>query len=273
MTATTPTPTVPTIHKLGKLEPTLPSQMRLNNGLIIVNMGPSGGGKTTLVETLLPQYAPVALLDVDGKAHVLHDYPNGEIDVFSTKTWDEIDGAIQALEGQSLHPYYKTLVVDGTSAMQLASWDKTNVKNISNPQLKQTAYGQANILMVDIAQRARILAERGMNVIFNVWAVKEKGELGSQSEIVSVTPDLTPTLLNRMLGIFDFVVYTEPNSPPKPYPPVMRTGGSPLYATRSASAPDSPLRDLPALIYNPSYTSILDSYHGTAWPTQKHTKQ
>lgn len=259
-----------TKHKLAGIEPVAPDTMRSSSGIIIVNMGPSGAGKTTLLETLLPKYAPVAVLDHDGKGHVLRNNPS--MDIYPSHTWKQTDLFVQDLERQSRTPYYKTVVFDGTTALQLSTWDLLGIKDIDNPQLRQSAYGKANSLMIDLAQRVRLLAERGTNIIFNVWAVKEKAEMGPNSEVVSVTPDVTPTLLNRMLGMFDFVVYTEPAPPPKPYPPIIRTGGSPSYATRSATSPESQLRDLPPLIYNPSYTSIIDSFHGEKWPTDKHKK-
>lgn len=258
----------PTVRKLGNTSAQQPSQLRKSNGMLIVNMGTSGSGKTTLLETLLPKYGPICILDVDGKAHVLRDNPI--VDIYPARTWDTLDTKVQDIEKQSLSPYYKTLCVDGTTALQMASWRKTGADTEPNPQLRQTAYGKSNVLMVDLAQRCRTLSERGMNVIFNIWSMREKEEGDS---MVRIFPDITPTLLTRMLGLFDFVFYTEPNAPPKPYPPLLRTGGSLVYATRSALSPESPLHDMPDTIYNPSYTSILDSFHGEPWPTEKHKKQ
>jgi len=256
------------VRTLANKEPLKPSTMRLNNGLIAVCMGPSGAGKTSLLETLLPDYGPVCVLDIDGKAHVLRDHD--DVDVYPCHTWQELDGYLQDLERQSLHPQYKTLVVDGTTYMQVKlAWGKHKVDSIDNAQLRQTAYGKANADMLDFGTRVRILAERGMYVIYNIWSMLEgqEGEAGKR-----IQPDLTGTMLTRFLGGLDFVVYLEPNAPPKPYPPVMRTGGSQLYATRTAVSPDSPLRDLPALIYNPSWASIFDSYRGEPWPTERHNK-
>lgn len=255
---------------LAGKEPLDPTKMRENNGIIVVNMGPSGAGKTTLLETLLPKYGPVAVLDHDGKAHVLKKDPL--IEIYPALTWDEVDLYVQDLEKQSLHPHFKTVCFDGTTALQLSTWEKFNIKNIDNPQLRQSAYGKANLLMIDLAQRVRILSERGVNIIFNIWAAKEKAEMGPTSEIVAVTPDITPTLINRMLGMFDFVVYTEPNAQPNPYPPIMRVGGSIQHATRSAISADSPLRELPNVIYKPSWSDFFDTFHGTPWPAAKHTK-
>lgn len=265
-----PTQTQTTKRKLAGIESVDPDTMRSSSGIIIVNMGPSGAGKTTLLHTLLPKYAPVCVLDHDGKAHVLKK--DSQLDIYPSLTWKQTDAYTQDLEKQSRSPYYKTVCFDGLTALQLSTWDLLGIKDIDNPQLRQSAYGKANSLMIDLAQRVRLLAERGTNIIFNVWAVREKAEVGPNTELVSVTPDVTPTLLNRMLGMFDFVIYTEPSPPPKPYPPIVRTGGSPSYATRSAISQESPLKDLPMLIYNPSYTSIIDSFHGQAWPQDKHKK-
>lgn len=259
------------LRKLGGVSAQQPSTMRENNGLVIVTMGPSGAGKTTLLETLLPKYGPIAIADVDGKAHVLRDNPN--IDVFPCHDWETLDKIVEDLLKTSLHPHYKTFVVDGTTMMQVGlAYKKHNVDKIDNPQVRMGAYGRANSDMLDIGARVRILAERGMNIIYNIWSIREKDapEEGGASH---VQPDLTPTMLTRFLGVLDFVVYIETAAPPnKPYPPIMRTGGSQVYATRTAISPDSPLRDMPALIYNPSYTSILDCYHGNKWPIEKHTK-
>lgn len=260
---------IETARKLGGVPAVKPSEMRKDSGLVIVCMGPSGAGKTTLLETLHDTpYGPVAVADVDGKAHVLRDHD--DIDVYPCHTWDVLDNMLIDLTKASLKPYYKTFVVDGTTMMQVGlAWGKHHVDTIDNAQLRQTAYGKANSDMVDFGQRVRVLAERGLNVIYNIWSIIEAQE---DEAMRRVQPDLTPTMLTRFLGILDFVVYLEPNSPPKPYPPIMRTGGSQKYATRTAISPDSPLASLPQLIYNPSWASILDTYHGAPWPTDKHSK-
>lgn len=250
-------------------KPMQPSEIRANQGPIFVNMGPSGSGKTTLLETLHPKYEPVVILDIDMKTHVLKDNPQREI--YACHSWKELDEYVDALIKQSLKPQYKTLVIDGLALMQTKlAWGKHNVDKIDNPQLRQSAFGKANVDMVEIGQRVRILAERGMHVIYNIWAVDE---LQPDTGMVKILPDLTPTLLNRFLGALDFVVLTQPNSNPKPYPPLLRTGGSEKFGTRTAISPESPLHDMPPVIFEPSWTSIFDSYHGEPWPKEKHSKK
>lgn len=258
------------VRKLGGVEAMKPSEMRKTNGATFVCMGPSGAGKTSLLGTLHnTPYAPVAVADVDLKAHVLRDYD--DIDVYPCHEWNTLDAIVIDLVKQSLSPYYKTFVVDGTTMMQIGlAYNKYNVNKISNPMDKQRAYGQANSDVLDLGQRLRVLSERGLNLIYNIWSVNEKEE---GEAMVRVQPDLTPTMLTRFLGVLDFVVYLEPNAPPKMYPPVMRTRGSLKYATRMAISPDSPLAQVPPLIYNPSWASILDTFHGKPWPTEKHGKQ
>lgn len=260
-------------HKLGKYEPVQPSQMRLEHGAVWVNMAPSGAGKTTLLETLNDSaYEPVVVLDIDGKAHVLRDRP-GKRDVFPCHSWEQLDEYVQALVKERLHPHYRTVVFDGTTAIQqVLSYTRHKIKEITNPQLRQSAYGQSNLEMVDLAQSARLLAEAGTHVIFNIWAVPEIDNSPGQSGIVRIMPDITPTLLNRFLGLFDYVVYMEPNKQPNPYPPVMYWGGSVTKATRAATSPESPLAKMPEIIYRPSWADIFDSYHGKPWPADKHTK-
>lgn len=255
-------------HKLGKYTPVQPSIIRAKNGCIVVCMGPSGAGKTTLLETLHPTYAPVCVLDVDHKTHVLTD--RQDRDIYPCYTFQQLDEHVQALLQERLHPYYRTIVIDGTTMMQVGlAWGKHNVDKIDNPQLRQGAFGRANSDMLDLGASLRTLAESGTNIIYNIWSTVDKDE---SNGAITVNPDLTPTMLTRFLGILDFVVYLEPNSPPNPYPPIMRTGGSQRYGTRTATSPDSPLRNMPPLIYKPSWTSIFDSFSGAPWPTALHTK-
>lgn len=248
-----------TTRVLGTKQPVQPSQMRTNNGPIFVCMGQSGAGKTTLLETLNDsEYTPVGVADVDGKAHVLTD--RADRDIYPCHTWEDLDGLVQALLADRLKPKYNTFCFDGTTAMQqVLAYNKHKIKQQTNPQVRQSAYGNANLDMVDLAQSARLLAEAGMHIIFNIWSVREKEE---GSELVRITPDLTTTLLNRFLGLFDYVVYLEPNAQPKPYPPVMYWGGSVTRATRNASSPESPLSKVPERMVNPSWRNIFDAYHG-----------
>lgn len=249
--------------KLGQLEAVQPSTMRTSQGPIFVCMGPSGSGKTTLLETLNDSdYIPVAVADIDRKAHVLTDREDRSI--YPCHTWQDLDSLVQALLAERLHPRFKTVCFDGTTAaQQVLSYGKHDIRKITNPQSRQTAYGNSNLDMVDLAQSARLLAESGMHVIFNIWCVIEKEE-GTQTP-PRWTPDLTPTLLNRFLGLFDYVVGLEVSGQPKPYPPTMYWGGSVTRATRSASSPESPLSNMPNIISNPSWAEIFDSYHGKPW--------
>lgn len=262
-----------TAYKLGKHEPVQPSQMRLENGPIVVCMAPSGAGKTTMLETLNDSpYEPVCVLDVDGKAHVLTDRP-GKRDVYPCHDWKQLDDHVQALVKERLHPHHLTVCFDGTTAIQqVLSYAKYGLKDIDNPQLRQTAYGRSNVDMVDLAQSARLLAEAGIHVIFNIWATPEKDESPGQSGVVRITPDISPTLLNRFLGLFDYVVYLEQGNQPNPYPPVMYWGGSVSKATRAATSPESPLNKMPERIYRPSWATLFDSYHGKPFPIEKHSK-
>lgn len=258
-----------------------PSEMRTNNGLIVVTMGPTGHGKTTTLLTLLesrnrtdrenplPSYLPCAVFDVDGKAHVLSDDP--DIDVYPCHTWAQVDQYLNELEAQSLKPYYKTVCWDGTALLQTVSQEHANVFGTDNPQIRMSRFGQANQLMIDLASRSRVLAERGLHVIFNVWSFTEKDTVDTQG-LDRVMVDLTKTLQTRFIGQLDFVVYLECAPPPNPYPPIMHTGGSQLYATKTAISPESKLHSMPNKVYNPSYTSIFDAFHGYDWPTAKHTK-
>lgn len=261
------------IRKLGNVEAVKPSTMRAKHGASIVCMGMSGAGKTTLLSTLHDTpYAPVAVADVDLKAHVLRDYD--DIDVYPCHEWATLDNMVLDLLKQTTNPvtgsYYKTFVVDGTTMMQIGlAWGKYNVSKLSNAMDRQTAFGRANSDMIDLGQRVRILAERGINVIYNIWSISEKAE---DEAMARIQPDLTPTMLTRFLGVLDFVFYLEPAPPPNPYPPIMRTGGSQKYATRTAISPDSPLAQLPSLIYNPSWASILDAFHGKEWDYERHKK-
>jgi hypothetical protein len=255
---------------LGGVEPTKPSTMRQNNGLIVVCAGPSGAGKTSLLDDpeLIKEYGPIAVLDVDGKAHVLRDHPG--LDIYPCHTWKQLDSYVQDLEAHSLHPEYKLVCVDGLALAQTKlAWGHHEVEKIDNPQLRQTAFGKANLDMVNLNARLRILAERGTYIIYNIWAVFESSKTDAMERW---QPDLTGTLLTRFIGVLDLVVFLEPNAPPKPYPPVMRTGGSQLYGTKTAVSPESPLRDMPQTIYNPSWKSLFDSYTGAPWPTAKHSK-
>lgn len=248
--------------KLGQVEAKQPSQIRAEQASTFVCMGPSGSGKTTLLETLNDTaYEPVYVLDVDHKAHVLTDRPSSR-GIFPCDTWEDLDLKVQELLKQRFSPTRaKVVCFDGTTAIQqILSYNKHKIRENSNPQIRQTNYGNANLDLINLAQSARLLAESGTFVIFNIWSMREKEE---STDLVRVTPDLTPTMLTRMLGLLDFVVYLEPQSPPKPaYPPVMYWGGNALRATRTAASPESPLSHMPDRITEPSWAEIFDSYHG-----------
>lgn len=255
-------------RKLGASTPVQPSAIRAKSGLVLVNMGPSGAGKTTLLETLYDSeehakaYAPVCVLDVDGKAHVLRDSPH--LDVYKCLVWEQCDAHSQALNAST--GVYKTICWDGLAIMQSKSHKHQNLHKIDNAMLRQSAYGKSNVEMVAIAEQAKILAERGINVIFNIWSTSADD---LDDGITKIMADFTNALRKDFLGIMDFVVYTECAPAPKPYPPIMRTGGSQKYATRTAVSPDSPLRGLPATIRNPNLGNILDSWHGAPWKSSQ----
>lgn len=253
------------VVKLGKYESVQPSTIRNHRGLIIVNMGPSGSGKTTLLETLylshdrkdLPDYTPVCVFDIDGKAHVLRDNPL--LHIFPVHDWPTLDAHVQEVEKARLHPPFNTIVFDGTALMQTRTQQAAGVYTTDNPMVRQRNYGTANMNMIDIASRAVVLAESSINVIFNIWSVTE---LDPDTNIAHVIPDLTGALQTKFIGQLDFVVHLECSSPPHPYPPTMRTGGSNKWATKTAVSPDSPLRALPDKILNPNYTHIIDAFRG-----------
>lgn len=253
---------------MGGIEPRKPSQVRESNGILAVCMGPSGSGKTSLLETLLPDYGPLAVVDIDGKAHVLRDLD--DLHIFKVTKWSQVDAFTQDLEKAGKHPPYNTVCYDGTTLLQLVSHEGTNVYGTDNPQLRMSRYGEANRNMVQLASRCRTLTERGLNIIFNIWSWSEKED--ESDAYKKILPDLTPTLQNRFIGQLDFVVYLECDAPPHAYPPVMRTGGSAKYGTKTAVSPDSPLRDIPDKIYNPSWKSIFDSFHGQPWNQDLHKK-
>lgn len=229
-------------------------------------MGPSGAGKTTLLETLyeshdrpdgLPDYTPVHVVDIDGKAHVLRDSPL--LHIFPGHDWPTVDGITQEHEKLRLHPPCGTLVFDGTALMQTRTQQHAGVYTTDNPMVRQRNYGTANMHMIEMASRAVVLAESGINVIFNIWSVSEKDD---DTGITHIIADLTTTLQTKFLGQLDFVVHLECSPPPKPYPPTMRTGGSNKWATKTAVSPDSPLRELPDKIVGPNYTHIIDAFRG-----------
>lgn len=259
-----------TSRKLGNAIPAQPSQMRKKFGPTFVNMGPSGAGKTTLLETLndCPDYTPVCVLDVDGKAHVLTD--RDDRDIYPCHTWKQLDDNVQELVKTRLHPQYKVVCFDGgTAIQQVLSYTKHQVRETTNPQLRQSAYGNSNLDLIDLAQSMRLLAESGIHVILNIWAASEVVE-GTNMRMTM--PDLTPTMLNRFLGLLDFVVYTDKGSMPNPYPPVMQWLGPANLGTRAAVSPDSPLYKMPEKIYRPSWADIFDAYHGQPFPVEKHQK-
>lgn len=246
--------------KLGQIEAKQPSQIRAEQASTFVCMGQSGAGKTTLLETLNDtQYEPVCVLDVDHKAHVLTDRPSTR-GVFPCSTWKDLDDHVQELLKTRFQKPFNTICFDGTTAIQqVLSYEKHKIK-VAQGMDRVQGYGNSNLDLVWLAQQARLLAEAGIHVIFNIWSTREKDD---STDLVRVTPDLTPTLLTRMLGLLDFVVYLEPQSPPKPaYPPVMYWGGNALRATRTAASPESPLSHMPDRITEPSWAEIFDSYHG-----------
>lgn len=269
-------------RKLGTTMGVQPSEIRARKGFVLINMGPSGAGKTTLIETLYdtPEhaeaYAPVALLDIDNKAHVLRDSPH--LTVYPATSWDLIHQHYDALQTIKYASPFKSIVWDGLAMMQSKSHKHQRVDEDDNPQRRQTAYGKSNVEMTLIAEQAQILAGFGFNVIFNVWSKPKT--LNEDTGIELIQPDITAKLLRDFIGIMDFVVYTEcaPKLVDKgitiqgPYPPIIRTGGSTSYGTRTAVSPDSPLRDMPDVVYRPSLSTIIDCFHGSPWPAERHAK-
>lgn len=263
--------------KVGNIQSKQPSELRTKHGLVLLNMGPPRNGKTTMIRTLYDTeehaklYGPVGLADCDGNAHVLEDSPH--LHVYDATSFD---AAIKLSEGIAARCEFKTWVWDGIANLQAQSHIHYGIQTTKEPRL---VYGPANISMSKISQQAKILAEFGTNVIFNVWSKPETLDPTGDG-MLKIMPDLTASLLRDFVGLIDFIVYTE--CAPKiivagkqvqdPYPPIMRTGGSSSYGTGSRVSPDSPLRDMPDIIYNPSLASILDSFHGEPWPTDKHKK-
>lgn len=277
----------PTAMSLGNLPARRPSEIREKAGVLVLVMAETGTGKTTLLETLWdpPQdqtqignsrlwvphggYTPVAVFDIDHKAHVLRDLPG--LHVYATHTWPQVDDATKQIErglvGDNPFIPFPTVVYDGTTLLQVATQEHAGVVNERNPQIRQTLFGQANTNMMALIKRARVMADKGVNVIFNIWSAPVKNEA---TGITTILPDLTDTMQRRFVGALDFVVYLERNPGPNPYPPVMYTGGFVGYGTKTATSPDSPLRKMPQIIYKPSYQSIFDSFRGAPWPEEKH---
>lgn len=252
---------------IGGMSAQKPSDIRQTSGLLSLVMGRTGSGKTSLLETLWThqsdqheptEYCPVAVLDFDGKSHVLRDLPN--LDIYVKPTWKEVDDFTQAIERSGQHSPYKTICYDGTTMLQLATHEGAGVFTTDNPQVRMSRYGDANRNLQMLASRCRTLSERGIHIIFNIWAWAEKED--EQDAYKRILPDITPTLQNKFVGQFDFVVYLERNAPPKPFPPVMRTGGSERYGTNTAVSPDSPLRNIPDKVVDPSWKVIFDAFHG-----------
>lgn len=233
-------------------------------GVLALCMGRTGAGKTALLETLAPTYMPCAVLDYDAKSHVLRDLDDLEI-AHVKPTWTQTDAFMQAREKEGQHPSFKTIVFDGATMLQLATHEGTNVYGTDNPQLRMTRFGEANRNMIQLVSRCRVLSERGVHIIFNMWAWAEKED--EQDAYKRILPDITPTLQNKVVGQFDLVVYLERNAPPKPFPPVMRTGGSERYGTNTAVSPDSPLHSMPDKYVNPSWSVIFNAFHGQPWPS------
>lgn len=253
---------------IAGLESFQPSQIREDTGLMSLVMGRTGSGKTSLLETLwLPdgkptEYLPLALLDYDLKSHVLKDHPS-QLEIFKKPTWKQTDEFVQFLESKGKHVPFKTVCFDGVTLLQTETQRAAGVYSTTNPGDRLSKYGDANYNMVNLAQRCAILAERGVHIIFNMWASAEKED--EQDAYKKVLPDITPSLQNKLVGQFVFVVYLEKSPPPKTFPPTMRTGGSERYGTNTALSPDSPLHAMPDKIVDPNWKRIFDSFHGKPW--------
>lgn len=250
---------------LGGLTPTKPSKQREEKGPTIVLMGPQTAGKTTLLKTLLerPELTmPLAVIDMGGGSFVLPDHP--DIDPYLITNWAQIEKIEQDVAaGRSP---YKSIAWDVLTQMQLAAQDAADVFDTDNPQVRATRYGEANRKTLELATSLQAHSQiQGINMIFIVWTetVKENG-------VDKVVMDLSPTFRRQFTGVIDYVFYLEPNAPPKPYPGVMRTGGSNVYTTRTRIAEGSPMAALPPIIYQPSLSSIIATFHGEPWPTEKH---
>lgn len=248
-----------------------PNEIRQQSGPTIVLMGPQGGGKTSLLYTLTEakdpaMMLPLAVIDTgSGGAHVLPTHPM--IDVYRPTTWAQLERIEQDI-AKGTSPY-KSIAWDLLTEVQMISHEHAQVYETENPQVRMSRYGNSNQETLELARKlATHSANQGINVIFVAWAetIKEQG-------IDRTVMDLTPTFRRQLTGVVDFIVYVEPMPPPKPYPPVMRTGGSLNYGTRTRVAPDSPMLKVPELVYQPSLATLIETFHNGEWPADQHTRK
>lgn len=250
-------------RSLAGLTPVKPSHIRRTKGIDMAILGPQSGGKTSLLATLAENkdYLPLAVFDFNGGAHVLADHP--DIDIYQVDSWAQAEKIEQQLASGDMQ--YNSVAFDVVTEMQLLAQEHVGVFKTDNPQLRMNKYGEANAKTLSYVRSLHTLTGDGLNVFWIVWAMEDK-----DGDIVKVTLDLSPTFRRQFQATVDFVVYVEQSPPPNPYPPTMRTGGSNKYATRTRVSPDSPLLQLPNVIYQPSLASILDCFHGGEWDAQRH---
>lgn len=253
-------------RSMAGLAPVKPSTIRRTKGLDMAILGPQSGGKTSLLYTLTenPEYLPLAVFDFNGGAHVLKDHE--DIDIYQVDSWAQAEKIEQQLSNGDMQ--YNSVAFDILTEMQLLAQEHCGVFKTDNPQLRMNKYGEANAKTLSLTRSLHTLTNDGLNVFYLVWAMEDR-----DGDIVKLTMDLSPTFRRQFTGVVDFCVYVEQSPPPNPYPPTMRTGGSNKYATRTRVSPDSPLLQLPNVIYQPSLASILDCFHGAPWDSARHNER
>lgn len=252
----------PELRSLAGTLPTNPSDTIATGGIVAGIMGMPHSGKTTLLETLLPDYGPIAIFNVDGGAKTLRDRP-GVYQVYTPRDWAHLDKMTDELCANPAP--FKTIWTDVITMVQEESVDHYHIhdKPQSDTRGRQTGYGDSNWDVLQYHRKLiRCAEQHGTHIFFVYWASRPVKVEGSGNPLETIHIVLSPTVSLKVTGVLDVIVHIQKQQGQVEYPPVMTLEGDPHIEARLRLSPDNPLKKWPKRVPNPNLTKLINAYKG-----------